>query len=399
MAAAKIRVLVVDDSAVLRKLLCDHVASDAGMEVVGTAGNGRQALEMIDSLHPDVVTLDIQMPVMDGLETLDALLARRPVPVIMVSSLSQRGADITLEALDRGALDYLPKPGGTESAEAFQAELSRKIRAAAGADVRRILDIRRKQKMRRAALPRVPGSRASRAPFAGRGGRQPPGGGVHRDRHFHGRAAGAGHPDGGAVAPPMPPIVVVQHMPPNFTKPLAWRLNSMSPLTVTEAQHADALQPNHVLIAPGGKHLQLRRWDRAVRAVVDDGPPVSGHKPSIDVLMQSAAEVFAAGLLGVIMTGMGYDGVAGCAAIRAAGGYVLGQDQATSDVYGMNKAAYVQGHVDQQFALDDAAQTLRRQVYRQAAGAVSEPPASLASRRVYPGGWAAPSSRAQQPRG
>ncbi len=363
MGPAKIRVLVVDDSAVLRKLLCDHVASDAGMEVVGTAGNGRQALEMIDSLHPDVVTLDIQMPVMDGLETLDALLARRPVPVIMVSSLSQRGADITLEALDRGALDYLPKPGGTESAEAFQAELSRKIRAAAGADVRRILDIRRKQKTRRAALPRVPVP----APPA------PPSPAAAADSRLAAACIVIGISTGGppalgtlmaALAPPMPPIVVVQHMPPNFTKPLAWRLNSMSPLTVTEAQHADALQPNHVLIAPGGKHLQLRRWDRAVRAVVDDGPPVSGHKPSIDVLMQSAAEVFAAGLLGVIMTGMGYDGVAGCAAIRAAGGYVLGQDQATSDVYGMNKAAYVQGHVDQQFALDDAAETLRRQATR-----------------------------------
>ncbi|MGO8689164.1 MAG: protein-glutamate methylesterase/protein-glutamine glutaminase [Thermoguttaceae bacterium] len=360
MGPAKIRVLVVDDSAVLRKLLCDHVAGDAGMEVVGTAGNGRQALEMIDSLHPDVVTLDIQMPVMDGLETLDALLARRPVPVIMVSSLSQRGADITLEALDRGALDYLPKPGGTEPAEAFQAELSRKIRAAAGADVRRILDIRRKQKTRRAALPRTPAP-ATPVPAA------------MADSRLAAACIVIGISTGGppalgsllaSLAPPMPPIVVVQHMPPNFTKPLAWRLNSLSPLTVTEAQHADALQPNHVLIAPGGKHLQLRRWDRAVRAVVGDGEPVSGHKPSIDVLMQSAAEVFAAGLLGVIMTGMGYDGVAGCAAIRAAGGYVLGQDQASSDVYGMNKAAYVQGHVDQQFALDDAAETLRRQATR-----------------------------------
>jgi two-component system chemotaxis response regulator CheB len=360
MEGAKIRVLVVDDSAVVRQLLCDHVAKGPDMEVVGTAGDGRQALEMIDSLRPDVVTLDIQMPIMDGLETLDALLARRPVPVIMVSSLSQRGADITLEALDRGAVDYLPKPGGAEPGPSFQEELWRKLRTAAGTDVRRILDLRRKQKARRAVAPR---------PAAPPTGPQA----AAADGHLAAACVVIGISTGGppalatllaALRPPMPPIVVVQHMPPNFTKPLAWRLNSISPLTVKEAEHGDALQPNHVFIAPGGKHLQLRRWQQAVRAVVGDGPPVSGHKPSVDVLMQSAAEVFAAGVLGVIMTGMGYDGVAGCAAIRAAGGYVLGQDEATSDVYGMNKAAYVRGHVDEQFALDDAAQTLRRHVYR-----------------------------------
>ena len=358
MAKANLRVLVVDNSAVIRELLCDHIARLPGMEVAGTAGDGRQALEMVESLQPNVVTLDIQMPVMDGLETLDALLARRPVPVIMISALSQRGADITLEALNRGALDYLPKPNGAETAPAFAEELSRKIRATAGADVRRILEIRRQRQTRGVGSP-FPAAPAKPAPATG------------------GQLAAAciaiGISTGGppalarlfeALEPPMPPIIVVQHMPPNFTKSLAWRLNSLSPLAVKEAEDADVLQAGHVYIAPGGRHLQLRRRGQTVRLAVGDGPPVSGHKPSADVMMQGAAEIFGPRLLGVIMTGMGHDGVAGCAAVRAAGGYVLGQDEATSDVYGMNKVAWVQGHVDQQFALDGAARIIRLQASR-----------------------------------
>ena len=143
-----------------------------------------------------------------------------------------------------------------------------------------------------------------------------------------------------AIRPPMPPIVVVQHMPPSFTKPLAWRLDSLSELSIKEAAPGDVLEPNHVLIAPGGKHLQVRRMGNAVKAVIRDGPVVSGHKPSVDVMMNSVVEAFGGGCLGVIMTGMGRDGADGCRAIRAAGGYVLGQDEATSDVYGMNKVAY-----------------------------------------------------------
>jgi two-component system chemotaxis response regulator CheB len=160
----------------------------------------------------------------------------------------------------------------------------------------------------------------------------------------------------------MPPIVVVQHMPPSFTKPLAWRLDSLSELSIREAAHGDLLEPNRVLIAPGGKHLEVRRVGGAVKAVVRDGTPVSGHMPSVDVLMKSVAATFGPKCLGVIMTGMGRDGADGCAAIRAAGGYVLGQDQESSDVYGMNKVAYVEGHVDRQFALSEAATVIARHV-------------------------------------
>jgi two-component system chemotaxis response regulator CheB len=167
-----------------------------------------------------------------------------------------------------------------------------------------------------------------------------------------------------ALGPPMPPIVVVQHMPSSFTKPFACRLDSLSELSVKEAATGDVLVPNQVLLAPGGKHLQVRRVGHMVRVVIHDGPAVSGHKPSVDVMMNSVAEAFGGGCLGVIMTGMGRDGADGCRAIRAAGGYTLGQNEATSDVYGMNKVAYVEGHIDQQFALQDAATLITQQVRR-----------------------------------
>ena len=358
MVAQDIRVLVVDDSAVVRSIIADSVADTPGMEVVGKAGDGRQALEILDSARPDVITLDIQMPNMDGLATLDAILARRPTPVIMVSSLTKLGAKITLDALERGALDYLGKPDyGAQTKAALKEELPRKIRSAAGTDVRRILRIRRERKQRRAQEgQQKPAGRG--APTAG-------------PAELLEKCIAIGISTGGPPAlsslfetlrPPVPPIVVVQHMPPSFTKPLAWRLDSLSRLSVEEAAHGDLLKPNHVLIAPGGKHLQVRRLGASAKAVVRDGAPVSGHKPSVDVLMRSVAELFGDDCLGVIMTGMGRDGAAGCGAIRGKGGYVLGQDEATSDVYGMNKVAYVEGNVDRQFGLNEAAMAIAREV-------------------------------------
>ena len=164
------------------------------------------------------------------------------------------------------------------------------------------------------------------------------------------------------LRPPMPPIVVVQHMPPSFTKPLGWRLDSLSRLSVKEAAQGDPLRPNHVLIAPGGKHLQVRRQGKCTKAVIRGGSPVSGHMPSVDVLMSSVAKTFGSGCLGVIMTGMGRDGANGCGAIRGAGGYVLGQNEASSDVYGMNKVAHTEGNVDRQFGLSEAAAVITQQV-------------------------------------
>jgi two-component system chemotaxis response regulator CheB len=296
------------------------------------------------------------MPKMDGLATLDAILIQYPIPVIMVSSMTKSGAEITLDALDRGALDYLAKPDyGAKTRAVLQEELPRKIRMAAGTDVQRILALRRDRKTRTTDRVSPKGVQREDSKTSSGG--------------CAGRCVAIGISTGGppalaqlfaSLGPPMPPIIVVQHMPASFTKPLAWRLDSLSELSIKEAAHGDVLEPNSVLIAPGGKHLAVRRQGQVVKAVVRDGANVSGHKPSVDVMMASVVEAFGGDCLGVIMTGMGRDGATGCGAIRAAGGYVLGQNEATSAVYGMNKVANVEGNVDRQFGLSEAAATIAR---------------------------------------
>ena len=360
MAPKKIRVLIVDDSAVIRQIIRDYVSDPPDMEVVGMAGNGQTALGLCESTRPDVVTLDIQMPGMDGLATLDAILAKRPVPVIMVSSLTRAGANVTMDALERGALDYVAKPDrGSRTAATLGDELLRKIRSVCGSDVRRILRIREERNRRRAQPSR-------KRPVADRSADAPL-------RELTDKCIAVGISTGGPPAlaslfetlrPPMPPIVVVQHMPPAFTGPFSWRLNSLSQLSVKEAAGGDILRPNHVYVAPGGKHLSLRPQGKWTKVVLRDSAPVSGHKPSVDVMMQSAAEIYGPRCLGVIMTGMGRDGSDGCRAIRAKGGFVLGQDEASSDVYGMNKVAHVEGNVNRQFGLSKAAAVIRQEVKR-----------------------------------
>jgi two-component system chemotaxis response regulator CheB len=369
MSAESVRVLVVDDSPLIREMISDFIREAPGMEVVGVAEDGKAALAAFDRLRPDVVTLDVQMPLMDGLETLDALLARRPLPIIMVSGQTRLGADITLEALERGALDYVAKPDGVRNSAALKDDLLRKIRSVHGTDVQRVMEIRRqraerrrhraeerKQRLAQKDLTAVPPPRSETPPV-----------------EYADKCIAVGISTGGppalsgmfdALYGPLPPIVIVQHMPPNFTGAFALRLNTISQLTVKEAETGDLLRPDHVYIAPGASHLLIKHSGRTGRLVVQDGEPVSGHKPSADVMMTSAAEVFGPRCLGVIMTGMGRDGSDGCRAIRAAGGYVLGQNEATSDVYGMNKVAFLQGNVDRQFPLDEAAATITKQVRR-----------------------------------
>ena len=362
MASDNIRVLIVDDSAVMRAIISDQVEAAPGMSVAGVARNGRDALDAVAKHRPDVVTLDMQMPGMNGLEVLDVILAKDPIPVLMVSALTRAGAAVTLEALERGASDYVAKPERGETAKSlFIGELIHKIRATSGMNVRRMMARRRRQAAGGhaascwPAVPVVkptaeecPADLAERCVALGISTGGPPALTVLL----------------GALRPPMPPIVIVQHMPPQFTAPLAVRLDSISALSVSEAAQGDRLQPNHVLLAPGGMQLKLRRRGANVVALISDGPPVSGHKPSVDVMMQSAAIVFGPNCLGVIMTGMGRDGADGCRDIRAAGGYTLGQDLATSDVYEMNRVAQVEGNIDRQFGLQEAAVLITRQVRR-----------------------------------
>ena len=356
----QIRILVVDDSVVMRELLRTAIQDASDMTVAGTAVDGRQALQQVKTLQPDVLTLDVQMPNMDGLATLEALFAQQPLPVIMVSSLTTAGAKTTLEAIDRGALDCVPKPNlsSPSSTAEFRQELWQKIRWAATVDVRRMLANRQAQRSRRVSpwpepvdkafsdISREELSKVCIAVGTSMGG--PP-------------ALAALF---GALRPPLPPILVVQHMMPNFTAPLAWRLDAISALSVKEAKEGDVLQPNHALIAPSGRHLLLKHKSDQVTVVLDDSPRFGGHKPAVDLMMKSAARLFGPRCLGVIMTGMGCDGVIGCAAIRPAGGYVLGQDEASSNVYGMNKAAYQAGNVDRQFALGDVGTVIAAEVKR-----------------------------------
>jgi two-component system chemotaxis response regulator CheB len=360
MSPRVIRVLVVDDSALVREIICDFIRAAPGLEVAGTACDGKEALSLLDKVQPDVVTLDVQMPNMNGLETLDAILQRHPVPVIMVSSLTQLGANITLEALDRGAMDYVAKPeSGTELDAALNRELIRKIRAMAGTDVRRMLKIRKERAARvQAGVRQLTASRAKND---------------IPSQELANKCIAIGISTGGPPAlttlfqtleAQLPPIVVVQHMPPHFTKPLAWRLNSNSKLAIKEAESGDVLQPNHVYIAPGGRHLSLHEHSGQVKVALRDSEPMSGHKPSVDVMMKAAAQIYGSRCLGVIMTGMGRDGSDGCKEVRDRGGYVLGQDEASSDVYGMNKVAYIEGNVDRQFGLDEAAAVISQSVKR-----------------------------------
>lgn len=360
-----IRVLIVDDSALIRRIIADSIDAADGFEVVGQACDGKEAVRLFRQLDVDVVTLDIQMPKMDGLATLDALMEIRPTPIIMVSSLTKLGADITMQALERGALDYVAKPNGMQDAEKVLGnDLLRRISTVAKTDVCKILNNRRvraeKRKKRREQQGMSTTTKLIEFDM-------PP-------LDLSDKMIALGISTGGPPAlasmfellrPPMPPIVIVQHMPEQFTAPFSERLNQISEINVKEAENGDVLKPNCAYVARGGQHLAIRKLGSGGRLLIQEGEPVCGHKPSVDIMMQSAAKVYGSRCLGVIMTGMGFDGSEGCASLRAVGAFVLGQDEASSDVYGMNKVAFNSGHVDRQFTLDHAAQNLAKQVVRQ----------------------------------
>ncbi|MGC1723380.1 MAG: chemotaxis response regulator protein-glutamate methylesterase [Isosphaeraceae bacterium] len=373
----RVRVLVVDDSALMRRLLCDLLRSSPEIEIAGTARDGREAVLQAVRLKPDVITLDVEMPEVSGLEALPLLLAAHEAPVIMVSALTQEGADVTLQALELGAVDFMPKPERNQLAEmrASSDLLVAKVLTAAQSRVRRI---------RRTTSPSTGSSPTTRSGKVATTRGSPP----------RPRPAPAEPPDklaepsttspsaspfsriclvigistGGPQAlshilplltAPMPPILVVQHMIAQFTGIFANRLDHSCSLTIKEAAEGVLVLPDQVLIAPGGRHMMVAGNLPRARISLSDDAPVSGHKPSVDVLFQSAARVYQAGVVGIIMTGMGRDGVDGCKTILAAGGFTLGQDEATSVVYGMNKAAFVEGALKAQFALDDLPGILR----------------------------------------
>ena len=360
-----VRVLVVDDSALMRRLLTDLLNWSPEIEVVGTARDGREAVFEAAKLRPDVITLDVEMPEVSGLEALPMLLAVGGVDVVMVSSLTQEGAEVTLQALELGAFDFMAKPGKNQLAEmrASRDVLVAKVLAAAARGRRQTA--RRK---RSSPPPASTGSSQTGAPV------KPP-----RRPAFASTASSAPSPRSLAAADtqclvigistggpqalsqifprlhaPLPPILVVQHMPAQFTGVFAARLDRYSTVTVKQAEEGDEVLPDRILIAPGGVQMALTGSPPHVRVALSHAPPVSGHRPSVDVLFQSAARIYERATVGLLMTGMGRDGVEGCKAILAAGGLTLGQDEDTSVVYGMNKAAFLEGAIKAQFTLDDA---------------------------------------------
>jgi two-component system chemotaxis response regulator CheB len=338
----RIRVLVVDDSVVVRRLVSDALSTEPMCEVVGAAANGRIAIAKIPQVNPDVVTLDIEMPEMDGLETLTEIRKKYPhLPVIMFSALTERAAAATLKALALGATDYVTKPSAANVAGALEhvrSELVAKILCFGNG-------------RGRVTPPPVAATRPVE-----RGVRAAP-----RATRVDVVAIGTSTGGPNALAAVLArlsasfpvPVVVTQHMPPLFTRLLAERLNASSALHVVEARGGEALEPGQVLVAPGDYHMGVRREGTAFRTVIHQAPPENSCRPAVDVMFRSVVEVYGAHTLALVMTGMGQDGLRGCELVREAGGQVVVQDEATSVVWGMPGYVARAGLADAVVALDD----------------------------------------------
>lgn len=327
---SKIRVLIVDDSRMIRDVLTDILKEQPDIEVVGAAADAYEARDMIRDLKPDVITLDVEMPKMNGLEFLDKLMRARPTPVVMISAFTERGSEVTFRALELGAVEFVTKPKLNEQTpDDYGTLIAEKIRAAKSA---------RLKPPRRTTEFGVPGAAAP--PVVKRP--------VPRGVKTSEKLIAVGASTGGTEAireflvgmpDDCPGIVIVQHMPENFTRMFAERLNNLCEITVKEAEHNDPILPGHAYIAPGGKHLWVKRDEGSLIAKLSTEPPMSLHRPAVDFLFLSCAKFVGRDCIGVIMTGMGRDGSKGMLEMRNAGAYNLAQDEASSVIFGMPKEA------------------------------------------------------------
>ncbi|HXY78113.1 MAG TPA: chemotaxis response regulator protein-glutamate methylesterase [Candidatus Acidoferrales bacterium] len=351
-----IRVLVVDDSAFMRTALSRMITSEPDMAVAGTAGCGSEALSQIASLDPDVVTLDVEMPGLGGLETLRRIMADFPRPVIMISSLTERGAEITLDALSAGAFDYVPKHLSSASLDIahVRQDVVAKIRAATLSRLRKGLALHRKPACSSALESRTATSVSPTIVALG---------------------TSTGGPKAlQEILPMLPrdlpvPVLIVQHMPPGFTAPFAQRLNSLCSVTVRQAAEQEPILPGVVYVAPAGMHMTVERCSESSAVVCLDTQPVNClHMPSVDVLMKSVAKSYGSSAMGIILTGMGSDGAQGMKAIQREGGLTVGQDEASCIVYGMPRACAEMGILSRVVPLSQVvAQILQATNYRKRA--------------------------------
>lgn len=352
----KVKVLVVDDSAFMRKLISDFLSEHPRLHVVGTARDGQEALQKIEQLNPDVVTLDVEMPVMNGLETLKHIMQKKPLPVVMISSTTTEGAENTILALQYGAVDFIAKPSGTISLDLYKIrdKMIEKVLLASEANLR---TVKIKQKM--SMLPQKQYSKI----------------GVSERNNAIGKKKiiAIGTSTGGPralqhVLTKFPatidaPILIVQHMPKGFTKSLATRLDSLCNIRVKEAEDGEVIQKGTAYIAPGGNHLYVKRVGTSLAIHLDEAAPRNGHRPSVDVMFESLSALTDYEKVAVIMTGMGSDGTAGLKQLKASGNtFVVAESAESSVVFGMPKSAIAANVVDEIVHVDDIAEAVMRHV-------------------------------------
>ncbi|NBD20683.1 chemotaxis-specific protein-glutamate methyltransferase CheB [Aquabacterium fontiphilum] len=344
----KIRVVVVDDSALVRSMLTEIINRQPDMECIGAASDPYVAREMIRNLNPDVITLDVEMPRMDGIDFLSKLMRLRPMPVVMVSTLTERGAEVTLRALELGAIDFVAKPkiGVADGLKQLAAEITDKVRIASKARINRAPSPA-------PAVARPGSSSAATGPASAPVAAPAP---AALGRLSTEKIIFIGASTGGTEATKevlvtlpadAPAVVITQHMPPGFTRSYAARLDSLCRIRVKEATDGERILPGHAYIAPGGLHLSVERSGANYIARVQDGEPVNRHKPSVEVLFKSAARIVGRNAIGIMLTGMGADGAKAMREMKDAGAYCVAQDEASCVVFGMPREAIAAGAVDE----------------------------------------------------
>lgn len=343
----KIRVLVVDDSAVMRKLISNLLNRDDEIEVIGTAIDGCFALAKVEQLKPDVVTLDVDMPRMDGLTALGEMVSKHRTRVIMLSSLTTRGAELTMLALEKGAVDFVCKPSGAARLGEMADELLSKVKAAARTNLITLATEAPRSTPKKKNVGQ--GSKTGQIIAIGASS-----GGPHALRYLLPRITA----DTDAA------VLIVQHMPESFTTMLAYWLNQICELEVREAKPGDLALPGTALIAPGNLHMKARRTAGGCEVLLEGGALVNGHRPSVDVLFQSVAQEYGPDAIGIIMTGMGNDGAHGLGEIKAAGGHTIAQDKESCAVYGMPRVAAERGYADKVLPLTEMASYVSSRIGR-----------------------------------